>query len=62
MYYIVRKDESIYMYHEMVESIEKAKEKAEKYKSLFGHEYDIIFMKTVYTTQTLANILATMER
>ncbi len=62
MYYIVRKGENIYMYHEVVASIEKAKEKAEKYKSLFGHEYDVIFMKTAYTTQTLENIIATMER
>jgi hypothetical protein len=62
MYYVVRKGEDINMYHEVVASFEKAKEKAEKYKSLFGHEYDVIKMETVYTTQTLANIIATMER
>lgn len=62
MYYIVRKGESLDKYIEGWGLLDRAKQKAELLKSLLGDNYDVIKVEIVWTTQTLENIIDTMEK
>jgi len=53
MYYIVKKGEDLDKYIETWELLGRAKQKADMLKSLFGHNYDVIKVEVVWTTQTL---------
>lgn len=53
MYYVVRKHENIMHYHARFVKEVKAREYAEGLKRDFGHNYDVIKLETVWTTQTL---------
>lgn len=57
MYYVVRKYQSLDQYHARYESQKQAREYAESLKATYGHEYDVIKVETVWTTQTLADAL-----
>jgi hypothetical protein len=57
MYYVTRKDHGIINYHARYESQKQAREYAESLKATYGHEYDVIKVETVWTTQTLAQAL-----
>lgn len=62
MYYIVKKGEDLDKYIETWELLGRAKQKAELLNSLLGHHYDVIKVEVVWTTQTLENMIATMEK
>jgi hypothetical protein len=53
MYYIVKKGEGLDKYIETWELLGRAKQKADMLKSLLGHNYDVIKVEVVWTTQTL---------
>lgn len=53
MYYIVKKGEGLDKYIEIWDSLGRAKQKADMLKSLLGHNYDVIKVEVVWTTQTL---------
>jgi hypothetical protein len=57
MYYVVRKGENIINYHARFYKVEQAKVYAEELKKSFSHNYDILKLETVWTTQTLAEIM-----
>ena len=60
MYYVVRKDEDISYYHYIFigeDAYKKAKASAENLKFYFCHNYDVIKVETVYTTQTLTEAM-----
>lgn len=53
MYCVVRKGAGIQNYHATFHSELAAREYAENLKSSFGHNYDVLKLSTVWTTQTL---------
>jgi hypothetical protein len=53
MYYVVRSDEGLENYAFTFDNIKDAKESAMRLKRLLGHQYSIIKVETVWTTQTL---------
>lgn len=53
MYYVVKKNEELVDYHAKFHRESEAREYAENLKEMFGHNYDIIKVATVWTTQTL---------
>jgi hypothetical protein len=56
MYYVVRKEEDISSYHYIFigeDAYKKAKASAKNLKHYLGHDYDVIKVETVWTTQTL---------
>lgn len=53
MYYVVRKHENIMHYHARFVKEVQAREYAEGLKRDFGHNYDVLKLETVWTTQTL---------
>lgn len=53
MHYVVRKGVGIQNYHATFHSELAAREYAENLKSSFGHNYDVLKLETVYTTQEL---------
>jgi len=57
MYYVVRSNEGLENYHWAFEDISQAKEAALRLKNMFHHEYAIIKVESVWTTQTLADIM-----
>lgn len=56
MFYVVRKGEPLESYYSSFGNFEKAKEYADQLKFSFGHQYDVIKMETVWTTQTLEEL------
>lgn len=58
MFYVVRKGEGLDMYHYAFHNLKDAKESAENLKKTLGHQYDVIEVKSVWTTQTLADLKA----
>lgn len=58
MFYVVRKGEPLEMYHAAFVAQPKAREYAEGLRRDFGHNYDVISVTTVWTTQTLADLKA----
>ena len=57
MYYVVRKDQSLDQYHTRYHRQQEARKYAESLKATYGHDYDVIKVETVWTTQTLAEAL-----
>lgn len=53
MYYVVRKGEDLTNYHSSFHSQGEARDYAERLKESYGHNYDVILVSTVWTTQTL---------
>jgi hypothetical protein len=53
VFYVVRKNESLDQYHAKYHRESDAREYAENLKKTFGHNYDVIKVATVWTTQTL---------
>ena len=53
MYYVVRKGEPLDQYHARYHRESEAREYAEELKKTFTHNYDVIKVATVWTTQTL---------
>lgn len=53
MYYVVRKGEGLDMYHARYHRKIEAREYAKYLKATYGHNYDVIKVATVWTTQTL---------
>lgn len=58
MYYVIRKDEKdLTYYHAKFHDQTPARVYAENLKAYLGHQYDVIKVETVYTTQTLAEAM-----
>ena len=57
MYYVVRKGEPIQNYHSKFVSMDQSISHAEDLKTTFGHNYDVILVDTVWTTQTLTEAM-----
>lgn len=57
MYYVLRHHDNIMNYHARFQIIEQAKEYAEGLKKDFGHQYVILKVEPVWSTQTLADIV-----
>lgn len=53
MYYVVRKGDKLENYHSAFYTQDAAREYAEHLKTTLGHNYDVIQVTTVWTTQTL---------
>lgn len=53
MYYVVRKNKDLNQWHSRYHREGDAREQAEDLKKTFGHNYDVIKVATVWTTQTL---------
>jgi len=53
MFYVVRKGEPITEYHARFHSQTPARSYAENLKATFRHDYDVVQLSTVWTTQTL---------
>jgi len=53
MYYVVKKGVRLENYHSAFYRQDAARDYAENLKTIFGHNYDVIHMSTVWTTQTL---------
>lgn len=53
MYYVCRKGDGIQNYHASFHEETTARNYAENLKALYGHNYDVIKVATVWTTQTL---------
>lgn len=53
MFYVVRKGESIDQYHAKYHKQSDARDYALDLKETLGHNYDVIHVFTVWTTQTL---------
>lgn len=58
MYYVVRKGEGLDKYHARFHNLPPAKAYADDLKSTFGHNYDVVKLETVWTTQTLDEAMA----
>ena len=57
MYYVVRSNEGLENYHWAFNNIDQAKEAALNLKKTYGHNYAIIKVDSVWTTQTLAEAM-----
>jgi hypothetical protein len=57
MYYVVRNNLSLDQYHARFNDQTQAREYAENLKATYGHEYDVIKVETVWTTQTLEDAI-----
>jgi len=57
MYYVVKKGEGIDKYHAAFHDEAAARNLAVNLKASLGHNYDIIKLSTVWTTQTLAEAM-----
>jgi hypothetical protein len=57
MYYVLRHHDNIMNYHARFEKLEHAKEYAEGLKKDFGHQYVVLKVETVWTTQTLTEAM-----
>lgn len=57
MFYVTRKGEGLINYHARYQRQQEARKYAESLKATYGHEYDVIKVETVWTTQTLADAL-----
>lgn len=53
MFYVVQKGMEVTQYHARYHKQSEARKYAEELKRTFGHNYDIIHLNTVWTTQTL---------
>lgn len=53
MFYVVKKGESIDQYHAKYHNQHAARDYALSLKETLGHNYDVIHVSTVWTTQTL---------
>lgn len=53
MYYVTKNGEGLLNYHSRFNDLSKAREYAENLKATYGHNYDVIRVETVWTTQTL---------
>lgn len=53
MFYVVQKGMEVTQYHARYHKQSEARKYAEELKRIFGHNYDIIHLNTVWTTQTL---------
>lgn len=53
MFYVVKKGAGLDQYHSAFHKQSEAREYAENLKNTFGHNYDVIHVSTVWTTQTL---------
>lgn len=58
MFYVVRKSERLDQYHAKFHRQHEAREYAESLKATYGHNYDVIKVATVWTTQTLEEAVA----
>jgi len=53
MYYVIRQGQPIENYHARFNEQKPAREYAMNLKASFRHEYNIVRVETVFTTQTL---------
>lgn len=53
MFYVVKKGEQLDQWHARYHRQSEAREYAEGLKNTLGHNYDVIKIETVWTTQTL---------
>ena len=58
MYHVLRKGADLNSYHAKYESLQLAQEYAQGLKATYGHNYEIIKVETVWTTTTMADLLA----
>lgn len=58
MFYVVRRGEGLDKYHASFHSETPARNYAENLKASLGHNYDVVKVETVWTTQTLADLKA----
>ena len=58
MYYVTKKGEGLLNYHSRFDRQDKAREYAESLKATYGHNYDVIKVETVWTTQTLEEAIS----
>jgi hypothetical protein len=57
MYYVVRTDKDLSCYHYIFEKFLDAKDSCINLKNMFGYQYKVVKVETVWTTQTLAEII-----
>ncbi len=57
MFYVVKKGEELVNYHSAFHDLPAAMAYADGLKATLGHDYDVIKVKTVWTTTTLADLL-----
>jgi hypothetical protein len=58
MYYVIRKNEGLSQWHSRYDEQSKAREHAEHLKKTFRHDYDVIKVATVWTTQTIEEAMS----
>lgn len=58
MFYVVRKGERLDQYHSQFHRQHEARGYAENLKATYGHNYDVIKVATVWTTQTLEEAIS----
>lgn len=57
MFYVVRKGESLGMYHASFPNLTAAQEYAQSLRASFNRQYEVVKVETVWTTTTLHDLL-----
>ena len=57
MYYVIRLHDNIMNYHARFERLKNAKEYAEGLKKDYGHQFVVLKVDPVWSTQTLADLV-----
>lgn len=58
MYYVTKEGEGLLNYHARFDRQNRAREYAKNLKAIHGHNYDVIKVETVWTTQTLEEAIS----